>query len=377
MLIINFNIEFKVHSIEQKIYTTLKREGIKSLVLKGTRRLKYKFQRIRYHNIEYEKDWASLKNKYNGERAFLIGNGPSLNKTPLYLLQNEYTMCFNRFYLMNERLNWNPSFYMSVDNLVLDDIIDEVDSITENVKHSFFPDIHFRGKKYFDKIEDRDNLHWIKQIHGQGFSTSLPKAYIGGSVIYEGLQVLSYLGFKDIYLIGVDMSFQNHNTAKDISGKETDIISQADDDPNHFDPRYFGKKRKYHQPKDYVINFIISNLEYLSGKTKELNLEIINVGYDSKLKCFPRNDYMTLFDYSVDQKEALLNNCFKRNTSFASMKDFELASIKLSDVENLHDGISHFRIPANDAFKIINKYIFSHIPIGPYNNQYYFVKRKN
>ena len=29
--------------------------------------------------------WAQIKCKFEGRRAFLIGNGPSLNKLPLYL----------------------------------------------------------------------------------------------------------------------------------------------------------------------------------------------------------------------------------------------------------------------------------------------------
>ena len=36
-----------------------------------------------------------LKDKYKGERCFILGNGPSLAKTDLSLLRNEYTFGLN------------------------------------------------------------------------------------------------------------------------------------------------------------------------------------------------------------------------------------------------------------------------------------------
>ena len=56
------------------------------------------------------KSWSHLKNKYKNKRVFLIGNGPSLKKTPLHFLKNEYTIVFNRFNLFFERINWIPTF---------------------------------------------------------------------------------------------------------------------------------------------------------------------------------------------------------------------------------------------------------------------------
>ena len=51
---------------------------------------------------------------------------------------------------------------------------------------------------------------------------------------YVALQVAFYLGFEQVILIGVD-----HNFAT--KGKpNTTVVSQGDD-PNHFNPAYFGK----------------------------------------------------------------------------------------------------------------------------------------
>ena len=43
---------------------------------------------------------AELKDKYQGQRAFIIGNGPSLKITDLSKLKEEFTFGLNRIYLM-------------------------------------------------------------------------------------------------------------------------------------------------------------------------------------------------------------------------------------------------------------------------------------
>jgi hypothetical protein len=48
---------------------------------------------------------AAMKDRYRGERCFVIGNGPSLNRTALHHLENEFTFGVNRICLMFERLS--------------------------------------------------------------------------------------------------------------------------------------------------------------------------------------------------------------------------------------------------------------------------------
>ncbi len=73
----------------------------------------------------------SLKNKYKGERIFLIGNGPSLNKTPLELLEDEYTFGVNRIYLLFDRINWRPTFYTVNDWEVGSDNASEINELED------------------------------------------------------------------------------------------------------------------------------------------------------------------------------------------------------------------------------------------------------
>ena len=110
-----------------------------------------------------------IKNKYKNKRIFVIGNGPSLNKTPLYLLKNEYKICFNRFFVMQERLNWTPDLFLTSDNLVLSDLVSEFDQIIPKTKFSFFPGIHFRGNNYIEEIQKYPNAYWTIHLMGRIF----------------------------------------------------------------------------------------------------------------------------------------------------------------------------------------------------------------
>lgn len=359
-----------------KSINTLKREGVKSVYNKTKCRFKAYVLSINIDTKIENQRWLGLKDIYKGKRVFLIGNGPSLNKTPLYLLKNEYKMCFNRFYIMLERLNWEPDLFMTSDNLVLTDLINDFDKIVPRTLYSFFPGIHFRGENYIDKYSKYKNIFWTIQLMGKGFSNKLPKIYPGGSVIYEGLQVLKYLGFSEVYLIGVDMSYSVHKTAKKINKKGIDIESEYNDDPNHFDPRYFGVGRKYHQPEKYVIDNAINDLEYIAKNVHGSDYKITNIGFDSKLSVFPKKAFYDIIKFTDEDNAKIFSELIYK-VSYGIYNDVkeldEFKEIEYFDNNNLLE--ESFRCTMQNATSIISIYIYTHIPIGPYKDMYYFIKR--
>lgn len=359
----------------KKVWKTYKRYGFKSVAEKSVNRIRAILVRKSVNNSIDINKWNELKDKYLGERVFVIGNGPSLNKTPLYLLEDEYKMCFNRFNIMLDRLNWKPDFFLTTDDLVLSDIVTELDDIVPNTKYSFFPDIHFRGEVFVDKIPSYDNLLWIRQMMGEGFSTDLPNIYPGGTVIYEGFQILYHLGFREIYLVGVDMSYQIHDTVKSLKDKGIEIISQDDDDPNHFDPRYFGKNRKYHQPEPHVITNIIRGLDFVASQLPELGLKIINVGYDSKLESFPRGNFLKAIDKTEKEQEELFSKSLQQKASVSTISQFKENATKLEQIEDWSENLDNFYTELELGLKLISKSVYTHIAIGPFKNQYFFIKR--
>lgn len=314
--------------------------------------------------------WDTLKDAYKGQRAFLIGNGPSLNRTPLHLLQDEFTLCFNRFNLMFERLTWRPTMYMCVDERVAEDMASESKQLVRMSRYAFFPDVHPSGVDFRAFIEDAENVFWLSLDWG-GFYQDLPHVGLGGTVANVGLQVLCFMGFSPIYLVGVDMDYKDHKTA--IKHDQRNWTSTIDDDPNHFDPRYFGKGRKYHYPR--LVENMLPSMQKAKDITDRLGIKVFNAGVGGALEVFPRVDFRNLFNESYEQELQMFLRAIGPEWHGSSLEDaFPAAKI----IENSTDWSPDlpFSISRSElAEKLIPKAIFTHIPYGPISDRYLFVKR--
>jgi len=316
---------------------------------------------------ENSRKWKALKGKYAGKRVFLIGNGPSLNETPLYMLRDEHTMCFNRFYMLHERINWFPKFFMCVDPLVLPDISDELNKQIGNFGLCAFLSIH---KQY---VEPKPNIQWVHGIVPLWYSRRLPLVGKGSTVAFQAFQVLSYLGFSEIYLIGVDQNYQIHKTAKVLNGRE--IESSKDDDPNHFDPRYFGKGRKYHQPDEQTAIEMIKSFEVVKEAAEKDNFKVVNAGFNSELNVFERKNFYDLFDYDDETLLSLFLKSFPESISREYIKEQISKDITLIDHTKDYSDFECVLTNIEDGKKLTQKIIYTHIPFGPYRDKIFFVNR--
>lgn len=310
------------------------------------------------------KKWKSLKGKFYGQRVFILGNGPSLNKMPLYLLKNEHSMCFNRFNLFFDRLPWLPTFYMITDDLVVKDMHEDVNKITQQADYCFFPDLHPSNVDFRDYVVERDNVCWLNMDHPD-FTLELPKCGINKTVVNGALQVLAYLGFREIYLIGVDMTFVHHVVDKKNS---RDWTATDDDDPNHFDPRYFGKNTTYHNPsKDAIMERFAVAKEFFDST----GAKIYNAGYGGELEIFDRTPFDQLFDYSEAETFNLFLDSFP--IKFKA-KNFSELCDELEELELTNDK-PYLILDTEEATKQIPGLIIDYLPIGPYKGKYVFLQR--
>tara|TARA_Y100000588_G_scaffold47290_1_gene44620 strand:- start:1280 stop:3265 length:1986 start_codon:yes stop_codon:yes gene_type:complete len=263
---------------------------------------------------------AALKDKYKGERIFVIGNGPSLNKMPLELLKNEYTFCTNRFYLMYPRISWRPSFYTVVDWRVAADVTDEICDLEGSTK--FYPE-RFRGL-----LPDDEDVLWYYHCQSKGkeaaFSFDAKRGIRGaGSVTGSAIQLAFHMGFEPIYLIGCDANYSVPKTVKDFGGDRFGngigfkLQSTEDDDPNHFDSRYFGKGRKWHDPN---VKRMIAGYEQCKSGVESVGRQIFNATLGGSLEVFDRVDFLSLFEdgshYSSSDSKG-----FSFNSAVANLPD--------------------------------------------------------
>ena len=240
---------------------------------------------------------SALKNAFKGERIFILGNGPSLNKTPLELLKDEFTFVTNRFYLMFDRIGWRPTFYTATDWRVIPDIAHEINLLTGMI---FFFEERFRGLL---RADDED-IYWYTHTstispEEKRFACDLTNGCRGcGSVTGSAIQIAFYMGFSPIYLIGCDLGYKVGATVKQEgpdkfgTGTRLYLTSTEDDDASHFDKRYFGKDRRWHDP--HVERMIEGHKQCKEG-IERAGGRIFNATIGGELEVYERVDFTTLF----------------------------------------------------------------------------------
>ncbi len=120
------------------------------------------------------------------------------------------------------------------------------------------------------------------------FSTDASKVlYCGQSVTYINLQLAFFMGFTDVYLIGMDFDYVIPESHK----RNGDVLLSDTDDTNHFHKDYFGKGKTWKDPKlDRVaMNYRQAKLSY-----EAVGRRIYNATVGGHLEIFPRVDYETL-----------------------------------------------------------------------------------
>ena len=148
----------------------------------------------------------SIKGKYKGKRCFVLGNGPSLTPEDLDKLKGEVTFASNRVYKIFDKTDWRPTFFG-----MLDEGVAAADGVIEGI-NSFACEKKFalqEGYYIFKKFEgDTCLLHgWYerKYLDNPGFSEDLTEGvYCIASITYMLIQIARYMGFDEIYLLGMD-----------------------------------------------------------------------------------------------------------------------------------------------------------------------------
>ena len=239
--------------------------------------------------------WQKLKNINDGGTIFILGNGPSLNLTPLYLLKNQDVFCFNGFNHMLNRINWVPKYYMVTDDLVAFDLKEDIPKMVKCVDKAFFPLIHPSNKSFYKFIQDRENIFWLDAGY-PNFRKDLPKCGINNTVINASIQIAIFMGYKNICFLGVDLSYEQQAIKKETS---RDWVAD-EDDINHFDSKYFSKGKKYHDPQPEKMK------ERLLEAKKKFGDEInfVNCGVGGNLYIFTRKDLQSFL--KINDNELLL-----------------------------------------------------------------------
>lgn len=186
------------------------------LVLYETKDTIYECYEDTVHWKGYTEKLKRYKDLYKGKRCFIIGNGPSLTIEDLEKLKGEITFASNSIYALYKHTSWRPTFHCAWDESFCKKMMSEkedVEWLASNCE-AFFTSIMSEGFAYRD-CEDIRNLYYVKDVRGNDGKPGLPRfsddcsrqVYSSGSIAYMMLQLAVYMGFEEMYLLGMDCSF--------------------------------------------------------------------------------------------------------------------------------------------------------------------------
>jgi hypothetical protein len=228
-----------------------------------------------------------LKGSRYGERCFIVGNGPSLKDMDLSLLKNDCGIVFNGAFELRNLFQGENCYHAVEDRLVLEDHQDAINNLSGNV---FLPsDLRHLVAGSNPIITEFHRGHpesfktWPPFVN---LNADFPIFYWGGTVAYFGLQLAVWLGFKEIYFIGMDLSYSIPDTVI----KKGAVLESTEDDPNHYKSSYFGAGLRWHVPRPERML-----LAFQRCATRDIPTKIYNAGVGGNLNCFKRVNFETLF----------------------------------------------------------------------------------
>ncbi|MEM0986430.1 MAG: 6-hydroxymethylpterin diphosphokinase MptE-like protein [Pseudomonadota bacterium] len=241
----------------------------------------------------YREKLKDLRRKHVGDkRAFIIGNGPSLNETDLSQLKDEVTFCVNGFFLKMPELDWTPTYYVVEDHLVAEDRAEAINALKGPTK--LFP-------AYLAYCLDpgEDTIFFNHRArerypHAFDFSEDASKiTYTGCTVTFTCMQLAHYMGFQELHLIGVDASYDIPKDVDVDRGQgSTAVLDMASADPNHFHPDYFGKGMRWHDPQ---VDKMLEAYREARLVADRLGRPIYNATLGGALEVFERRSFARLF----------------------------------------------------------------------------------
>ncbi|MEH6536897.1 MAG: 6-hydroxymethylpterin diphosphokinase MptE-like protein [Psychroserpens sp.] len=202
--------------------------------------------------LERRNNWNIL-DPYFKKPVLIVGNGPSLNKTPLDKVDESIvSIGMNKINLIYSTSKWRPDILVCVNGLVLGQ---NKDYFNKTEIPLILP-----VKAYYLGVKPRKNILFVNLKDEERIHTNIKKSVSTGcTVTFTALQIAAYLNPKSVHIVGVDHSFVVEK------GKEYDIKKYEGDDVNHFSKDYFkdsfwglpdldGSERLYALSNDYFLS---------------------------------------------------------------------------------------------------------------------------
>ncbi len=266
----------------------------------------YKFPKIMFKNKEWKEILAAnsqYKNMHQGERCFILGNGPSLKSENLRLLESEFVFSVNQIarhpdfeYIKPNYHFWADKLFFSIDenkpeDMELLNVMNKVNT-KDNSPVCFFPIEYLEFTRKF-KLNKTLNISYYHS--GLIFSDKFKKKIdytqsvpVFGTVVQWCITMAIYMGFSEIYLLGCD------NTSIVTTIKSA--LNSNDDDDYAYKLTENEKKRmenllEKQSLEIYLKSYLKNIVEYrcLNDYCKERGIKLVNCSSTTVIDSIPRD----------------------------------------------------------------------------------------
>lgn len=246
----------------------------------------FRFRRILKKNKE-------LKDCHKGKRAFVVLNGPSINKLDISKITDEITICSNYFHYSELYDVVKPDYHCICDSDTFND--DRIQAVHDLMKKN--PDVKYiYNKKAFGKLSDEEKKHTYF-VYGMHFPTycKIRDNLAGLSSSFNNvgafcIMCAMYMGCKEIYVLGLDF-------APGTGFTHCYGVTEAEKKVNN---TIF-----YEQSREIIClsywSYYLSHLGnfYLAKHAKKRGVKVYNVNKESYIRSFEFADYDELFKDTV------------------------------------------------------------------------------
>ena len=217
-----------------------------------------------------------LRNRHAGERCVVVANGPSLNMMDLSFLRQETVIGMNKIFLGFRKFHFYPRYYVAVNAKVLEQSAEEIKGLNC---------VKFIGSRAGELIAEDALTYRINTARPpHRFCRDISEGvHEGWTVTYAALQVAHYLGFREVFVIGMDHRFV-------YTGGPNQTQRLDGPDPNHFSPDYFGHGQDWQNPDlaHSEESYRIARAEYERDGRR-----ILDATLDGACQVFEKVDYRT------------------------------------------------------------------------------------
>ncbi len=253
------------------------REMSNIIVNRSNRRFYKKINKERH----FDEKIRSLKNSGKGKRCFIVGSGPSLTVEQLEAVKNEDCFGANRIYKMFEKTSWRPKYY------VIQDRYDETKGVYEKLDVEYFFVSDFYWKEHGMKNPNAVCYHInraLKQTSDLPYSDDVSQfVQAASTVTFTMIQLATYMGYKEIYLIGMDHTYANVTNDKGVIIQRNNVRSHAFEDE---------------KPNEVVANIAYMEDAYRTARQycEKHGIKIYNATIGGALEIFERKDFWNVIE---------------------------------------------------------------------------------